>query len=310
MIRFILKRLIMLIPVMIGISLLVFTIMTLGPGSPARSILGPEASDQDIAKLEAEMGLDRPVLVQYVDYVAHAVTGDFGESYQTGDSVMEKIATRFPVTLKLAIMALILASAIGITVGIISATRQYSLTDNLSTLIALAGNSFPNFWLGMILIFIFSFKLNLVPSFGIDSWTGYILPAVTLSVSTMCVAIRMTRSSMLEVIRQDYIRTARGKGVPERVVVYKHALNNSLIPVITVVGNDFGYLLGGTVVIENVFSIPGMGTMLISAIRSSDTPVVMGGVILLAFSFSMCNLLVDILYAFIDPRIKAQYKRK
>ncbi|MDL2218198.1 ABC transporter permease [Christensenellaceae bacterium OttesenSCG-928-M15] len=306
--KYILKRILMLIPIVIGISILVFLLMSLSGTSPGRMILGPEASQTDIEKIEHELGLDKSLPAQYGDYFIKAVQGDLGNSYKTGDTVISTIKIRFPVTLKLSLAAMLLAAVVGIPVGILSATKQKSIFDKVTTVSTLVLYSIPPFCMGILLIFVFAFKLDLLPSFGIDEWQGYILPAIALSVNTMCAIIRTGRSTLLEEVRQDYIRSARGKGVPERAITMKHALPNAIIPVITVTGVNFGYLLGGTVVIESVFSLPGMGTMLITAIRTSDTPLVMGGVILLAAAFSIVNLLVDVIYAFVDPRIKAQYK--
>ena len=306
--KYIVKRLIMMIPIVIGISMLVFLIMSFSPGSAARMILGPEASTEDIQKLEQDLGLDKPLVVQYFDYMKNAAQGNLGKSYSTGDSVISTLLNRFPVTFKLSLASMIFAVIGGIPIGIISATKQYSIFDTITTIGALISYSLPPFVLGLLLIYIFSFILGWFPSFGIDTNLGYFLPAITLGVGTMSSIIRTARSTLLEVIRQDYIRTARGKGAEEKIVIFKHALINALIPVVTVAGNNFGYLLGGTVIIESVFSIPGMGTMLINAIRTNDTPIVMGGVMMLAIAFSFVNLIVDILYAYLDPRIKADYK--
>lgn len=303
--HYILRRLLMLVPVMIGISFLVFAIMATSNVDPVNMILPQSASQEDRETLREELGINDPFLVQYANYMADALQGDLGKSYRTKDYVADMIKLRFPVTFKLTCFAMIIAAVLGIFLGIIAATNQNTILDNTCNVGALAGMAFPNFWLGMILIYIFSFKLDLLPSFGLDSWKGYILPSIAISVGSLSTLLRTTRSTLLEVIRQDYIRAARGKGAKERTVIYHHALRNALIPVITVVGINFGYLLAGTVVIETVFSIPGMGTMLLSAIRTNDTPVVMGGVIVLALAFSLINLGVDVIYSVIDPRIKA-----
>jgi len=332
MIKYVLKRLIMLIPVLLGVSLLVFTIMSLTPGDPAQLILGENAPREAIEQLRREMGLDKPFFVQYFSFVWNAVRGDFGTSYTTGRVVFDEIFSRFPATLHLAIVGMIIAIMIGIPVGIISATKQYSLTDNVSMISALVGVSMPNFWQGLMLILFFSVRLRLLPSGGYEGLTtlsgllGFwpkfldftvptfrslrylILPAITLGTGTAAIITRMTRSSMLEVIRQDYIRTARAKGVAENVVINKHALKNALIPVVTVIGLQFGSLLGGAVLTESVFSWPGVGRLMVDAIRQKDTPTVLGAVLFLAAIFSIVNLFVDILYGFIDPRIKSQYK--
>ena len=306
--KYVLRRLLLLIPVLLGVSLLVFTIMSLTPGDPAQLILGENAPKEAILKLREEMGLNDPFLVQYFRFVGKAVLGDFGRSYTTGREVFGEIFSRFPNTLILAVIGIIISVCIGIPVGIISATRQYSFLDSFSMVLALLGVSMPVFWLGLMLILTFSVKLGLLPSGGFDGFKSLILPSLTLGVGSAAIITRMTRSSMLEVIRQDYIRTARAKGVAEKVVINKHALKNALIPIITVVGLQFGGLLGGAVLTESVYSWPGVGRLMVDAIRQKDTPTVLATVVFLAATFSVVNLLVDILYAYVDPRIKSQYK--
>ncbi len=306
--KFILKRLMLLIPVLLGVSLLVFAIMSFTPGDPAQLMLGESAPAEAVAELREEMGLNDPFIVRYFNFVADAVTGDFGRSYSTGREVFGEISARFPNTLVLATLGVIIAVAIGVPVGILSATRQYSFIDSASMIVALLGVSMPNFWLGLMLILLFSVNLGWLPSGGFADWWSVILPAFTLGTGSAAIITRMTRSSMLEVIRQDYIRTARAKGVAESVVINQHALKNALIPVITVIGLQFGYLLGGAVLTETVFSWPGVGRMMVDAIRQKDTPTVLATVVFLATTFSLVNLAVDILYGFVDPRIKSQYK--
>ncbi|MBC5581563.1 ABC transporter permease [Anaerofilum sp. BX8] len=307
--KYILKRLGMMVLVVLGISLIVFTIMNLTPGNAAQMILGQSASPEQVAKLEAELGLDQPFFVRYFNFWKGAVQGDFGKSYQTSLPVFEEILTRFPTTLKLATAAMFIATLIGVPVGVISAVRQYSLVDGVSMVTAMLFASIPSFVMGLLLQLEFALNLRVLPATGAASWQSYILPAVTLSTATMATLIRMTRSTMLEAIRQDYVRTARAKGAAERSVVLNHALRNALLPIVTVIGVDFGYLLGGTVVIESVFSLPGLGTLLITAIRMKDTPVVMAAVMFVTIAYSLVNLLVDIIYAFIDPRVKSQYAK-
>lgn len=306
--KYVLKRILLLIPVLLGVSLLVFAIMSLTPGDPAQLILGENAPKEAVLKLREEMGLNDPFFMQYFRFVKNAIMGDFGRSYTTGREVFGEIFARFPNTLILAVIGIIISVCIGIPIGIISATRQYSFLDSFSMVIALLGVSMPVFWLGLMLILTFSVKLGWLPSGGFDGLKSIILPAVTLGVGSAAIITRMTRSSMLEVIRQDYIRTARAKGVAEKVVINKHALKNALIPIITVVGLQFGHLLGGTVLTESVYSWPGVGRLMVDAIRQKDTPTVLAAVVFLAAAFSVVNLLVDILYAYVDPRIKSQYK--
>ena len=308
MYKYVLKRLLMLIPVIIGVSFLVFFIMSLSPGDPARTILGETAPIEAVEALREELGLNDPVLKRYVDYMGGLLHGDMGTSYKSNRPVFDEIMGRFPATLKLSLWGMLFAVALSIPIGIISATKQYSLVDGVSMVGALLGVATPNFWLGLILIIVFSLNLKWFPSGGMDGWKTYIMPVITLGTGCMASITRTTRSSMLEVIRQDYIRTAQDKGMKQRVVITRHALRNALIPVITVIGLQFGYLLGGAVLTETVFSWPGVGTYLVNSIKAKDTPSVMGCVIVFSIAFSIVNLLVDLLYAFVDPRIKSKYK--
>jgi len=308
MYKYICKRILMMIPVIIGVSLLVFLVLKMTPGDPARVVAGSEADEATVEQIREELGLNKPVLQQYVDYMLALLHGDMGTSYTTRKPVADEILARMPTTFILAFAGVFVAVLIGIPLGIISATKQYSVLDYISTLLALGGVAMPNFWLGLMLILLFSLKLGWLPSGGGDSWTSYVLPAITLGVGATASFMRTTRSSMLEVIRQDYIRTARAKGAGEGRVVMHHALRNAMIPVITVIGLQIGTLLGGAVVNETVFSLPGLGTLMINAINQKNEPVVLGCLITFAIIFSLVNLLIDILYAFIDPRIKSQYK--
>lgn len=308
MYKYVLKRLLLLIPVLLGVSLLVFAIMYLTPGDPAQLILGENAPKAAVEALRQKMGLNDPFFMQYFRFIKNGLMGDFGRSYTTGREVFNEIFQRFPNTLILAVLGVLISVIIGIPIGIISATKQYSFLDSFSMIFALLGVSMPVFWLGLMLILTFSVKLGLLPSGGFSSFSSVILPALTLGVGSAAIVTRMTRSSMLEVIRQDYIRTARAKGVSEKNVINRHALKNALIPIITVVGLQFGYLLGGAVLTESVYSWPGVGRLMVEAIRQKDTPTVLAAVIFLATAFSVVNLLVDLLYAFADPRIKSQYK--
>lgn len=306
--RYIFRRLLLLIPVMIGVTFIVFTMMYFTPGDPARIMLGESAPEHEVVRLREQLGLDDPFLVQFGRYVTNAVQGDIGRSYKTNRPVMTEILTRFPATMKLAALGVLVAVALGIPTGIISATKQYSLFDNIAMIAALVGVSMPNFWQGLMGILIFSVYLGWFPSSGFTSIHHMVLPALTIGTSSAAIITRMTRSSMLEVIRQDYIRTARAKGQVESKVINQHALKNALIPILTVIGLQFGYLLGGAVLTESIFSIPGVGRLMVDSIKSRDYPVVQGGVLFIAIAFSIVNLMVDILYAFVDPRIKSQYK--
>lgn len=308
MYKYVLRRLLYLIPVILGVTFLVFTIMYFTPGDPAQIILGETARAEDIQKLRTEMGLDDSFIVQYLRFVKNAATGDFGRSYATKKPVFEEIFSRFPSTLRLTIAGMIVAIVMAIPIGIISATKQYSITDNVTMIFALLGVSMPNFWLGLMLILLFSVKWGLLPSGGNVGFASIILPAITLGTGVAGIITRMTRSSMLEVVRQDYIRTARAKGVKESKVINRHALKNALIPIVTIIGLQFGSLLGGAVLTETIFSWPGVGRFMVEAIKTRDTPVVLASVVFLSVAFSIVNLFVDILYGYLDPRIKSQYK--
>lgn len=307
--KYIAKRLLMLIPVIIGVSFLVFFIMALTPGDTAKTILGEDAPPEALEAFREEYGLNDPVPVRYVNYMIKLVQGDLGKSYKTGRPVFDEVMSRFPATLELAFWGMVFAVVLSIPIGIISATKQYSLIDSISMIFALLGVATPNFWLGLMLIIIFSLNLGWLPSGGNNAgFASLILPVITLGTGCMANITRTTRSSMLEVIRQDYIRSAKAKGVSKNKVIYKHALKNALIPVVTVIGLQFGSLLGGAVLTETVFSWPGIGQFLVASIKAKDTPSVLGCVIIFSICFSIVNLAVDILYAYIDPRIKSKYK--
>ena len=307
MFNYIFKRLLMIIPVILGVTFLIFSIMNLTPGDPAMMILGEGAKPEEYAALREEMGLNAPFLVRYCRYLWDAVHGDFGKSYRTKIPVFQEIADRLPYTLNLAVVSTIIAIVVGIPIGILSAVKQYSLSDNIALGTSLLLTSMPAFWFAMMLVLLFSLKLKWLPSLGIDSWRNYILPSIAASANTLASLLRMTRSTMLEVIRQDYIRTARAKGAKESRVIFGHALRNALLPVVTIVGVNFGIALGGTIVIEQVFAIPGLGQLMVNAIRAKDTPMVIASVLFAAIIASLINLLVDIVYVYIDPRLKSKY---
>lgn len=304
MLKYISKRIIYLIPVLIGIVFLVFTIMYFSPGDPAKLILGDRAPEKQVAALRHELGLDLPYYQQLFNYIKNAIHGDFGNSYQLRMPVWDIIKLRFPLTLQLTTFTMLIAVLIGVPVGILSAVKQYSVIDAFSVIFALLMASIPAFWLGMLLMLLFSLNLGWLPSSGYEGVKWLILPSITLGFINCATIMRMTRSSMLEVVRQDFIRTARAKGATEKRVIFRHALKNAIIPVITVVGTAFGSSLGGAVVTETVFGLPGMGTQIITAIRQKDNPVVLASVIVIALAFSLVNLIVDILYTYVDPRIR------
>jgi ABC-type dipeptide/oligopeptide/nickel transport system permease component len=295
--------LLLAIPVLVGVSILVFAIIRFIPGDPARAIAGVHASPEYIEQVRKELLLDEGIHVQYFVYMKNLLQGDLGRSTFTRRPVTVELWERFPNTMVLAATAMGVAAILGMSAGIVSATKRYSMFDNVSMLAALVGVAAPVFWLGVMFQLLFSVHLGWLPSGGIGTWKHLVLPALTLGLATAALIARITRSSMLEVLRQDYITTARSKGLVERVVIYKHALKNALIPVVTVMGLQFGTLLGGAVLTETVFSWPGIGRLMVDSILARDYPVVQGAVLLLAVFFVMINLVVDVIYAFLDPRI-------
>lgn len=316
MCKYIIKRLLMLIPVIIGVTFIVFFILNLAPGDPAAVILGDQASAEALAMKREELGLNDPLLVRYGNYMLGLLHGDLGTSYKNNLDVWSQVMERFPNTVILAIASILVTVAIGVPIGIISAKHQYSMLDNVTTVLGLIGQAMPNFWFGLLMVIIFSLKLGWLPSQGMGSGglipllKSLVLPALTLGTGAAASILRMTRSSMLEVIRQDYIDTARAKGISEKTITYRHMLKNALIPIITAIGLQVGTLLGGAMLTETVFSWPGLGRLMVDSIKSKDIPLVLGSVIFLAIMFTVVNLVVDIIYAFVDPRIKSQYKRK
>lgn len=308
MLRYVIKRILYLIPVLIGVSFIVFTLMYFTPGDPAKNALGTNAPPEAIAQKREELGLNDPFFVQYGRFFLGLVTrGDMGDSYTTQLPVSFEVFHRVGYTLKLAALSISFAVLLGIPLGIVSAIRQYSFFDTVTMIFALIGISMPVFWLGLLLILLFSVQLGWLPSSGFNTFSQMILPAVALGSQSVSVITRMTRSSMLEVIKQDYIKTARAKGQKKRVVIWRHALGNALIPIVTTIGTQFGQLMGGAVMTEVIFSIPGIGRLMVDSIKMRDTPMVLGCVLFVAISFALVNLAVDLLYAFIDPRIKSQY---
>lgn len=311
MVKYIIKRLLLLIPILLGVAFIIFTIMDFTPGDPAIRILGPESSVEAREQLRVELGLNEPFLIRFFEYIKDIVLNlDFGESYRTGNPVFEDIFDRVPVSLTLAFSGMVLATVMGLPLGVYSAVKQYSKSDSFLRVASTVLVAMPTFWLAMLLILIFSLYLGWLPSGGITyGWTSYILPTITVGVPYGSKILRMTRSTMLEEIRQDYVRTARAKGVPEKVVIYKHSLKNALLPVITTIGTSFGAILGGSVIAESVFNLPGLGNLIVLSIEAKDTPCVLACVLLLAFFFAIIMLAVDLFYAFIDPRIKAKYSK-
>ena len=316
MTRFLARRLLHLGPVLLGVSVIVFLVLHLAPGDPAEVMLGANANKDDLDRLRVQLGLDQPLHVQYLHWIGHVARGDLGRSLWMKRPVLGEVLERFKATLLLTGCALFLSTAGGIALGIASATRANSLLDRLSAVASLFGASMPVFWLGIVLMVIFSLWLGWLPASGMyapyggggprDLLAHLILPAVTLAAASVTIIARLTRATMLETLGQDYVRTARAKGLGERPVVWRHALKNALIPIVTVVGVQAGYLLGGAVLTETVFAWPGLGTLVVQGILARDVPLVQGGVLVIALSFVLVNLAVDTLYAWLDPRIKFQ----
>ena len=316
MIKYVIKRLLIMIPILLAVAILIFTLMACVPGDPARLALGdsPTITEEMLQSVRIQMGLDKPFLVRLGTYLKDVfLRFDFGTSYQNGIAVRTELASRFPKTLLLASMCIVLMLVLGIPAGIRAAVKANSVEDRLSMFITLIGNSMPNFWLALLLVLLFSLHLNWLPSSGAKSFKYFILPALSGGLGGVASIARQTRASMLEVIRSDYVTTARSKGLSPTSVIFSHALPNALIPVITVTAQQFSFMLGGIAVIEAIFSIPGIGSFLITSISARDYPCVQACVIYIAFTFSIMMLLTDLIYAFVDPRIKSQYagrKRK
>ena len=307
MARYALKRILAMIPVLIGISFVIFTLLYFTPGDPAQMLLGDLATEDEVEALREEMGLNDGFFVRYLRYMGDLLQGDLGTSYVSKLPVSEEIMTRLPVTTRVAFFVIIFAVVVGVPAGIISATRQYSFIDNLVRVISLLGITMPSFWLALLLVLLFSVKLGWLPASGLYGPIYYIMPVISIAAVPVATIARITRSSMLEVIRSDYIRTARAKGQAENVILFKHALANALIPILTIVGIQFAGGLGGAVVNEQVFAIPGLGKMMVDAIKARNYPLVQGSVLVLAVLQSSVNLIVDLLYALVDPRIRSQY---
>ena len=304
MVKFILKRLLMLVPVLIGITLFIYVIMSLAPGDPARLIMGQDATVEQVEAKREELGLNDPLLVRYVKYMAGVVTGDFGESWFSGYNVLEEFLSRVPNTLQLGIMAMLIAALLGIPLGVLAAVKQYHVIDYATLAGAMLFSSMPAFWFGLMAQVYICLKWGLLPATGADSFSHFILPAVTLSAAQLASQVRMTRTSMLEVIKQDYVRTARAKGASELRIIVKHVLRNGMLPVVTGLGTSLALLVGGAIVTESVFAIPGVATLLINAVKMRDVPVVMGVIVIIALFVGIVNLLVDVLYTVVDPRVK------
>ncbi|MGR5580919.1 ABC transporter permease [Enterocloster bolteae] len=305
------KRILMMIPVLLGVLFLVFTMNEISPGDPAAMIAGDAASVEVVEQIREDLGLNKPLPVRFFNYTKNLVLhGDLGTSYKTKRPVLDEVMDRLPTTILLSLTSAAFAVLLSIPIGIISAIKQNTWIDNLLMVLALIGVAMPAFWQGLMTIILFSVKLGWFPSYGFTTPAHWFMPVLTIGTGAMASLVRITRSSMLEVIRQDYIRTARAKGQTERKVIISHALRNSMIPIITAIAIQLGSMLGGAIVTETVFAIPGIGMLMIQSIKARDYPTIQGAVVVIAVMFSLLNLVVDIIYTFVDPRLKSIYQTK
>lgn len=311
MYRYVLKRLLIMIPVILGVTILIFTIMYFTPGDAAEAILGSSASEAQLEAKREQLGLNDPYIVQLLTYMKNLFfKGDMGSSYVTSTPIAHELMQRFPRTLALAFVIMLMRAVLGTSLGVVAALHQDKFLDKFCMILALIGASMPSFWLALMLVILFSLRLGWFPSYGIGGIEYYILPCIAASISSIGQQARQSRSAVLECIRSDYVTTARAKGICERSVLFKHILANAMIPIITVIGTGFGFSLAGTLIIENVFAIPGIGLYMTNGISNRDYPVVTGSVILVCFMMSIVMLVMDLIYAFLDPRIKAQYENQ
>ena len=305
LLKYAVKRIFMIIPLLFFVTLLVFIMLSFAPGDPAVLMLGPEATVEKIEQVRVELGLNKPLYIQVWDFIKQLILhGDLGRSYQSGRPVIDEIARTLPVSAQLALNGILISTFIAVIIGVLSAVRQYSLLDNVIKIVVLALVSMPVFWLGLIMIVIFSVYLGIFPSAGWGDWQHMVLPSLTVAAYPLAVLTRLTRSTMLEVILQNYVRTARAKGLSEGTTIFKHALRNAFIPVITVIGIQFGVLISSAVLTETVFAIPGMGRLIVESIFNRDYAIIRGVILVTALIFIIINLIVDLSYSFFDPRIK------
>ena len=308
MYKFVIKRLLLTIPILLGVIILVFVMINIVPGDPGRNILGIQAEQAEVDRLNHELGYDQPLLTRLTQYLSDIIFHfDFGESWTSQQSVVEDISRYFVYTFRVVLFGTAVYMLLGVPLGVLSAVKQYSLTDNVLRILAMIFNSMPSFWFGLVALLIFSLYLGWLPSNGVDTWKHYILPIAVYGIGSAGGLLRTTRTIMLESIRQDYIRTARAKGASEKRVIWRHALPNVSLPLINLIGLTFGAMLGGTVLIETTFSIPGLGVLVLDALRAKDVPVVMGTTIFLAAIWCIAVLAVDIVSAYADPRVRAKY---
>ncbi|MCD8103668.1 MAG: ABC transporter permease [Lachnospiraceae bacterium] len=303
MVKYITKRILIMIPTILFVIFIIFFILHFMPSSPGRIILGMNATEAEVEAVNDQLGYNDPILVQYVNYIKNALQLDFGDSYQYSKPVFRVLLPKFPVTLKLALLSMLVACVIGIPIGIVSAVKKYSLADTASTVIAMLFSSIPSFFFGVLMILLFSLKLKWLPSNGLGTWKNYIMPVLTLALPTAAYLSRLTRTTMIDTMKQDYVRTAKAKGCHPTRVIFCHALRNAMMPVVTQIGMSLAGLLGGAIITEQVFGLPGFGTVCLTAIQNKDTPVIMASVIFLSALFMLVILLMDIVYAFLDPRV-------
>ncbi|CAO3357405.1 glutathione ABC transporter permease GsiC [Azospirillum sp. A26] len=304
MLKYLVGRLAGILPVLLVISVFVFGFVHLLPGDPARLVAGTDATQQDVELVRQDLGLDQPLWVQYGRFLGNAVQGEFGRSMKSKRPVSQEIGERFMPTFYLTVVAMVWATLAGLLIGVASATKRGRWQDHVGMVVAVSGIAFPSFWLGLLMIDLFSVKLGWLPTSGYGTWQHYVMPSLTLGLGVAAVMARFTRSAFIEIAREDYVRTARAKGVPARLVVWKHTLRNALIPIITMVGLQFGFLLGGSIVVETVFSWPGLGRLLVDSVNYRDYTVIQAEILLFSLEFIIINLLVDVLYAFANPEIR------
>lgn len=308
MYKYVLKRLLLTIPILLGVIIVVFIMINIVPGDPGRNILGMQAPQEDVDRLNHELGYDQPMLTRLVQYLEDIIFHfDFGETWFTGNRVLEDISMNFVYTFRVVLFGTALYVLLGVPLGVLSAVKQYSVTDNVLRILAMIFNSMPSFWFGLVALLVFSLWLGWLPSNGVDTWKNYVLPVAVYGIGSAGGLLRTTRTIMLESIRQDYIRTARAKGATEKRVIWRHALPNVSLPLINLIGLTFGGMLGGTVLIETTFSMPGLGTLVLDAVRAKDVPLVMGTTIFLAAIWCVAVLAVDVISAYADPRVRAKY---
>lgn len=308
MYKYVLKRLLLTIPILLGVIIVVFIMINIVPGDPGRNILGMQAAQEDVDRLNHELGYDQPMLTRLVQYLEDIIFHfDFGKTWSTGNGVLKEISLYFIYTFRVVLFGTVVYVLLGVPLGVLSAVKQYSVTDNVLRILAMIFNSMPSFWFGLVALLVFSLWLGWLPSNGVDTWKNYVLPVAVYGIGSAGGLLRTTRTIMLESIRQDYIRTARAKGASEKRIIWRHALPNVSLPLINLIGLTFGGMLGGTVLIETTFSIPGLGTLVLDAVRAKDVPLVMGTTIFLAAIWCVAVLAVDIISAYADPRVRAKY---